>query len=80
MQKYKKSLNGVDPSHDYQRKREKCLFYELLSIIDLPYKQVCNSFLTRMFVESLYDFSVYIELKEGISFFSFSLFWLGYFG
>ena len=38
------------------------------TVIDLPYKQACNSFLTRMFVESLYDFSVYIELKE-ISFF-----------
>lgn len=49
------------------------------TVKNLPCKQVCNSFLTRMFVESLYDFSVYIELKE-ISFFSFSLFWLGYFG
>ena len=43
------------------------------TVKNLPCKQVCNSFLTRMFVESLYDFSVYIELKE-ISFFFLSLY------
>ena len=50
-------------------------------MVYIPYKQVCSNFLTRMFVESLYDFSVYIELKEGISFFFFlsilaRIFWL----